>query len=57
MISGAIKNQIDQVWNAFWSGGIPNPLEAIGQITYLLFGKRWPSSSRTGISARTRSSS
>jgi hypothetical protein len=22
MITGAIKSQIDQVWNAFWSGGI-----------------------------------
>ncbi len=37
MITGAIKSQIDQVWNAFWSGGISNPLEVIEQITYLLF--------------------
>jgi len=22
MITGAIKSQIDQIWNAFWSGGI-----------------------------------
>ncbi len=22
MITGAIKNRIDQIWNAFWSGGI-----------------------------------
>ena len=27
MITGNIKSQIDQVWNAFWSGGISNPLE------------------------------
>src|SRR3954471_14519875 len=40
MITGAIKNQIDQIWNAFWSGGISNPLEVIEQITYLLFLKR-----------------
>ncbi len=26
MITGSIKNQIDQIWNAFWSGGISNPL-------------------------------
>lgn len=26
MITGAIKSQIDQIWNAFWSGGISNPL-------------------------------
>src|SRR3990172_8687819 len=40
MITGAIKNQVDQVWNAFWSGGISNPLEVIEQITYLLFIRR-----------------
>src|SRR5213594_3219416 len=40
MITGAIKNQIDQIWNAFWSGGISNPLEVIEQIAYLLFLKR-----------------
>ncbi|MHB8838579.1 MAG: class I SAM-dependent DNA methyltransferase [Gemmatimonadaceae bacterium] len=40
MITGAIKSQIDQVWNAFWTGGIANPLEVIEQITYLLFLRR-----------------
>jgi type I restriction enzyme M protein len=40
MINGELKNQIDRVWNAFWSGGISNPLEVIEQITYLLFLKR-----------------
>ena len=40
MITGNIKNQIDQIWNAFWSGGISNPLEVIEQITYLLFLRR-----------------
>jgi type I restriction enzyme M protein len=40
MITGPIKSQIDQVWNAFWSGGISNPLEVIEQITYLLFLRR-----------------
>ena len=35
-----LKPQIDQVWNAFWSGGISNPLSVIEQITYLLFIKR-----------------
>lgn len=40
MITGTIKNQIDQIWNAFWTGGIANPLEVIEQITYLLFLKR-----------------
>lgn len=40
MITGTIKSQVDQVWNAFWSGGISNPLEVIEQITYLLFIRR-----------------
>ncbi len=40
MISGEIKSQIDRIWDAFWSGGISNPLEVIEQITYLLFLRR-----------------
>jgi type I restriction enzyme M protein len=40
MITGEIRNQIDRVWDAFWSGGISNPLEVIEQITYLLFLRR-----------------
>jgi len=37
MFRGEIRSQIDAIWNAFWTGGIPNPLEVIEQITYLLF--------------------
>jgi type I restriction enzyme M protein len=40
MITGELKSQVDKVWDAFWSGGIANPLEVIEQITYLLFIKR-----------------
>ena len=40
MITGPIKSQIDQIWNAFWSGGISTPIEVIEQITYLLFLRR-----------------
>src|SRR2546430_11212411 len=40
MLSGDIRSQIDQIWNAFWTGGISNPLEVIEQITYLLFIRR-----------------
>ncbi|MDO8690028.1 MAG: class I SAM-dependent DNA methyltransferase [Dehalococcoidia bacterium] len=40
MITGDIKYQIDRIWDAFWSGGISNPLEVIEQITYLLFLRR-----------------
>ena len=37
MITGELKSKIDAVWDAFWSGGIANPLEVMEQITYLLF--------------------
>jgi type I restriction enzyme M protein len=40
MLTGEIRSQIDAIWNAFWSGGISNPLEVIEQITYLLFIRR-----------------
>jgi type I restriction enzyme M protein len=40
MLTGDIRNQIDRIWDAFWSGGISNPLEVIEQITYLLFLRR-----------------
>lgn len=40
MITGDIRNRIDAIWDAFWTGGISNPLEIIEQITYLLFLKR-----------------
>ena len=40
MITGELKTKIDRVWDAFWSGGISNPLEVIEQITYLLFIER-----------------
>lgn len=37
MLTGELRNQIDRIWDTFWSGGIANPLEVIEQITYLLF--------------------
>lgn len=40
MITGELKNKIDRVWDAFWSGGISNPIEVIEQLTYLLFIRR-----------------
>ncbi len=40
MVTGELKSKIDRVWDAFWSGGISNPLEVIEQITYLLFLRR-----------------
>ncbi|MBX3620013.1 MAG: SAM-dependent DNA methyltransferase [Rhizobacter sp.] len=40
MLTGDLRSQIDAIWNAFWTGGISNPLEVIEQITYLLFIRR-----------------
>ena len=40
MLTGDIRNRIDAVWMAFFTGGISNPLEVIEQITYLLFARR-----------------
>ena len=40
VITGDVKNKVDAIWNAFWTGGISNPLEVMEQITYLLFIRR-----------------
>jgi type I restriction enzyme M protein len=40
VITGEVKSKVDAVWDAFWTGGISNPLEVMEQITYLLFIRR-----------------
>src|SRR3989442_10952583 len=40
MLATEVRNQIDRIWDAVWSGGMSNPLEVVEQITYLLFIKR-----------------
>ncbi len=40
MLNPTIKSKVDALWDKFWSGGISNPLNAIEQITYLLFIKQ-----------------
>jgi type I restriction enzyme M protein len=40
VIRGELRSKVDRLWDAFWSGGISNPLEVIEQITYLMFIKR-----------------
>ena len=40
MVTGELKNQVDRVWTAFWTGGLTNPLVVVEQITFLLFIKR-----------------
>ena len=39
MITGEIKNKIDSIWDAFWTGGITNPMNVLEQMTYLFFMK------------------
>lgn len=37
MITGTLKNKVDAICEAFWTGGIANPADYIEQFTYLLF--------------------
>ena len=37
MITGALKNKIDGLWDIFAAGGLVNPLDVIEQITYFMF--------------------
>ena len=37
MITGEIKNKLDNLWDAMWSNQMTNPLIDIQQITYLIF--------------------
>lgn len=46
MLTGELRNQIDFVWNAFWSGGISNLMEVLEQIICLLF-IRWLNDAHT----------
>ncbi|WP_333597845.1 class I SAM-dependent DNA methyltransferase [Chryseobacterium flavum] len=35
-----IKSKVNELWDKFWTGGLTNPIDAIQQITYLLFMKQ-----------------
>lgn len=37
MITGAIKNKVDKIWDDIAAGGIVNPITVIEQLTYLMF--------------------
>lgn len=39
MITGELKNKVDRIWEHLWTGGITNPIEVLGQLTYLLYMK------------------
>lgn len=40
MLDSELKSKINRLWDKLWSSGISNPLQAIEQISYLLFMKR-----------------
>lgn len=40
MLSDDLKSKINRLWDKFWSRGITNPIDAISQISYLLFMRR-----------------
>jgi len=40
MLTGKLKNQVDEIWEVFWSRGVTNPISVIAQFTYLLFIRR-----------------
>ena len=39
MLVNQIRNDIDKLWEKFWTGGITNPLTVIEQISYLIFAR------------------
>ena len=39
MITGEIKNKVDQIWDAFWNSGVTTSITVLEQMTYLFFMK------------------
>src|SRR5947208_4139142 len=35
-----LRNKVDALWDKLWSGGLSNPLDAIEQLSFLLFLKQ-----------------
>lgn len=50
MLTQSLKNKVAALWDKFWSGGISNPLNAIEQITYLLFMKQLDETDKRKVS-------
>lgn len=40
LTNATIRGQIDALWNKLWTGGLSNPMDAIEQLSFLLFMKR-----------------
>ena len=39
MITGKLRQDVDRLWEEFWTGGITNPLTVIEQISFLMFAR------------------
>lgn len=50
MLTPILKSKVASLWDKFWAGGISNPLNAIEQITYLLFMKQLDETDKQKIS-------
>jgi type I restriction enzyme M protein len=50
MLTQDLKSKVKELWKKFWEGGISNPLNAIEQITYLLFIKQIDENDKRKIS-------
>ena len=35
-----LRSKVDALWDKLWAGGLSNPLDAIEQLSFLLFLKR-----------------
>src|SRR5437868_15438759 len=40
LTSADLRNKVDALWDKLWSGGLSNPLDAIEQLSFLLFLKQ-----------------
>lgn len=40
LTNSQLRSQVDALWDKLWSGGLSNPLDAIEQLSYLIFLKR-----------------
>ncbi|MCV6607490.1 MAG: type I restriction-modification system subunit M [Campylobacterales bacterium] len=47
MITNQLKNQVDKIWETFWTGGISNPLTVVEQFTFLIFIRGLDSAQKT----------
>jgi type I restriction enzyme M protein len=53
-----LRSQVDSLWDKLWSGGLSNPLDAIEQLSFLMFLKqldeREQDAERAAKKARTK---